>query len=172
MGSAPPRCSLLDVNHHHYTRSTSKKDEQQQRRKRKRSTSKKIEDETTLVQNIMTTKGSGARNDDVSSDGSDDDPRLAVLFSGAPAEEANKKPRLEEIQVHEGVILDCFHAVLQSYSAEDPASLPQWEPPPLYSTDESIQDWVPATLPLPAWAVQIPQELAESASHPSEVTGN
>jgi hypothetical protein len=111
---------------------------------------------------MTTQEARTVEHDNGASDDDSEDPRLAILFSGAPPdeEEANKKLRLEDIQVHERVILDCFQDALRTYTADDPAS--QWEPPPLYPTDASMQDWAPAAVPLPAWAVQTPQEVAAS----------
>ena len=109
-----------------------------------------------------------------SSDDDDDyeeDPRIAAMFQGVSEDGAavnnnNNNERIRRsVQITESAIQECFQRALSNHDQviDSGTVVGIWKAPPIFQTAENDKDglthWQPASLPLPSWVVQPPNEL-------------
>ena len=121
---------------------------------------------TNLVTESMHDEGDDVASGSSSSD-EEEDPRIAAMFGTANQDEDALPSATRPIHVSENAILECFQRAIESHNQPNPGARGIWKAPSLLLLQEDdakddsaaaprLADWKPASLPLPAWAVQPP----------------
>ena len=117
-------------------------------------------------------RNSSSSNSSDDDDDYEEDPRIAAMFQGVSEDGAaavhnnNNNERIRRsVQITESAIQECFQRALSNHGQviDSGTVVGIWKAPPIFQMAENDKDgltrWQPASLPLPSWVVQPPNEL-------------